>query len=86
LRVFCISCQILFQKLRANKVTDVTPTYTVISIVTPADPPSIRAAFFENVHYFFNCDAARDWLAHHPGADLLSVGDAFAMTRMISDP
>jgi alkylmercury lyase len=86
LRVFCISCQILFQKLRANKVTDVTPTYAVISIVTPANPPSIRAAFSENVHDFINSDAARGWLAYHPGADLLSVEDAFAMTRMISGP
>lgn len=66
-----------------TKLTHVAPAYAVISIVTPEDPASIRAAFCENVHYFVSGAAARDWLSRHPGAELLSVAEAFAVSRLI---
>lgn len=70
-------------RVEPTKLTRVAPASAVISIVTPDDPASIRAAFCENVHYFVSGDAARDWLSRHPGAELLSVADAFAVSRLI---
>ena len=64
-------------------ITSVEPASAVISIVTPEGPASIRAAFCENVHYFVSADAAHDWLSRHPGAELLPVAEAFAVSRLI---
>jgi alkylmercury lyase len=66
-----------------DQVTSVEPGAAVVSIVTPENPTSIRAAFCENVHYFVNPSVAQDWLGEHPGASLLSVADAFALSRII---
>lgn len=66
-----------------TRLRRVEPASAVLSIVTPESPASIRAAFCENVHYFVSDDAARDWLSGHPNAELLSVADAFAVSRLI---
>ena len=69
--------------LEPTKLMRVEPASAVVSIVTPEGPASIRASFCENVHYFVSSDAARDWLSRHPDAELLSVADAFAVSRIV---
>lgn len=61
--------------------TSVEPATAVVSIVTPDAPTSVRAAFCNQVHFFASTDAAKDWLAEHPDAQVLPVADAYEVGR-----
>ncbi|WP_151482142.1 organomercurial lyase MerB [Streptomyces albicerus] len=63
--------------------TDVEPAGAVVSVVAPDAPTSVRAAFCNQVHFFASADAAKDWLAEHPDAQVLPVADAYEVGRPI---
>lgn len=44
--------------------TQVEPAGTVVSVVTPNAPASVRASFCNHGHFFIS---AEDWLTNHPG-------------------
>ncbi|MCY0931502.1 organomercurial lyase [Streptomyces sp. H27-H1] len=46
----------------------VEPAGAVVSLLIPGAPSSVRASFCDQVHFFASADAAKDWLAEHPGA------------------
>ncbi|UGY91266.1 organomercurial lyase MerB [Streptomyces gobiensis] len=56
---------------------DVDPATAVVSLVAPDAPTSVRISFCDLVHFFSSADAAKDWLADHPGAQVLPVAEAF---------
>lgn len=59
-----------------DKVTDLQPAAAVVSIITPTDTMAIRTSFCDQVHFFASPDAARDWLAAHPGGHAVPVAEA----------
>jgi alkylmercury lyase len=61
--------------------TDVEPATTVVSLVTPDAPSSVRSSFCNQSHFFASAEAAKDWLADHPDARVLPVADAYAAGR-----
>ncbi|WP_171113235.1 MULTISPECIES: organomercurial lyase MerB [Streptomyces] len=63
--------------------TDVEPATAVVSLVTPDAPSSVRVSFCNLVHFFASADAAKDWLAEHPDARVLPVGEAFDVGRPV---
>ncbi|MFH9071387.1 organomercurial lyase MerB [Streptomyces alboflavus] len=63
--------------------TDVEPATAVVSLVTPDAPTSVRASFCNQVHFFTSADAAKNWLAEHPDAEVLPVAEAFDVARPI---
>nr|WP_302170025.1 organomercurial lyase MerB [Streptomyces sp. TBY4] len=63
--------------------THVEPATAVVSLVTPDAPASVRVSFCNQVHFFTSADAAKDWLAEHPGAQVLPVADAFEVGRPV---
>ncbi|MGH3312719.1 MAG: organomercurial lyase MerB [Streptomyces sp.] len=67
-----------------DRVTHVEPATAVVSIVTPEAPASIRSAFCNQVHFFASADAAKPWLAEHPGATVLPVADAYTLGRPLT--
>ncbi|MFD4190510.1 organomercurial lyase MerB [Amycolatopsis thermoflava] len=65
-------------------VHDLDPTSAVVSLVTPDDMNSVRAAFCNHVHFFANPDAADRWLAEHPGTSVLPVADAYQLGQPLT--
>jgi alkylmercury lyase len=61
------------------------PASAAVSIVTPEQMRSVRAAFCNPGRFFASRDAARDWQAKHPGMEILSVADAYRVSRPLSD-
>ena len=62
----------------------VDPPTAVVSIVTPEQMSSVRAAFCNPGRFFATPDAARDWQRRHPGMEVLSVVDAHRASRSLS--
>lgn len=59
-------------------VTGVTPPPSaVVSLVNLEQITSIRSAFCNQVHYFASVDDATGWLSEHPGAEVVSVAEAY---------
>jgi len=65
-------------------VTTLDPATAVVSIVTPEQVDSVRAAFCNPGRFFATRDAAREWQAKHPGMHLLSVAEAYRASRPLS--
>ncbi|NYI81245.1 organomercurial lyase MerB [Nocardioides panzhihuensis] len=57
--------------------TVVEPATAVVSLVNPRQITSIRSMFCNQVHYFTSPEDAADWLAGHPGAEIVSVAEAY---------
>jgi len=57
-------------------VTSVEPATAVVSLVNPEQITSIRPSFCNQVHYFSSREDAADWLAQHPGAEIVPVAEA----------
>jgi alkylmercury lyase len=72
-------------EVEPDRVVAVDPPQAVVSIVTPGQVPSIRAAFCHQVHYFSSAEDARGWLDEHPGARVLPVADAFTVGRDLAE-
>lgn len=65
-----------------DRVINVEPSTSVVSIVTPEDMSSVRSAFCNQVHFFSSPNAAKDWLNQHPEGKVLSVEDAFELGNL----
>jgi alkylmercury lyase len=72
-------------EVEPQRVVSVHPPDAVVSIVTPGEVTSIRAAFCHQVHYFPSADDASGWLTDHPDARLLPVADAFTLGRRLAE-
>ncbi|PXY25384.1 organomercurial lyase MerB [Prauserella muralis] len=68
-------------------VTDLDPATAVISIPSPDELAltRVRATICNPGRFFATADAARDWLAQHPGGTVLPVADAYHQLRPISE-
>ena len=66
-------------------VTNVEPATAVVSVVKRCAAPNVRESFCNHVHFFVSDEAARPWLADHPGAQILPVGDAQELSRSLVD-
>lgn len=71
----------------ATGVTDLDPATAVISVpgAEGIDSTRVRATTCNPGRFFASADAARDWLAQHPGGTVLPAADAFHQLRPISD-
>jgi alkylmercury lyase len=67
-----------------TRLAAVDPPTTVVSIVTPNDMSDVRAAFCNEVHFFRSPQAAQPWLANHPEATVVPVGEAFDLGRRLT--
>lgn len=63
--------------------TSVDPSGALVSIVTPGQHTSIRAAFCNQVHFFASRQAAQPWLDEHPGMTVLPVVDAHRLGQTL---
>lgn len=66
-------------------ITSVEPPTAVVSVVARSAAPSIRESFCNHVHFFASKEAARPWLADHPGAQIVPVADAEDLSRSLVD-
>jgi alkylmercury lyase len=60
---------------------DVGPEGTMLSLLTPERPfdANVVRSFCHFVHFFASEQAARDWIAEHPGTVTVSVDDGFRL-------
>lgn len=65
-------------------VTALDPGTAVVSLVTPEQVSSVRAAFCNPGRFFVTLDAARDWQTKHAGMEVLPVADAYEAGRPLS--
>lgn len=66
-------------------MTSVEPVTAVVSVVERRAAASVRESFCNHVHFFSSEDAARPWLAEHPGAQVVPVADAQDLSRSLVD-
>ncbi|MDA8356067.1 MAG: organomercurial lyase MerB [Actinomycetota bacterium] len=66
-------------------ITNVEPATAVVSVVARSAAPSVRESFCNHVHFFTSEEAARPWLADHPGAQIVAVADAQDLGRSLVD-
>lgn len=66
-----------------DHVTDIKPATTVVSVVAPDTPTSVRTSFCDQSHFFTNAEAAKDWLIEHPDAQVLPAADALDIGRPV---
>ena len=64
-----------------TRVDPATAVVSVVSIVVPGKPDSIRGAFCDHVHFFASTQAAQGWLDEHPGMTVHPVAEAFRLGR-----
>ena len=64
-------------------VENVDPPGAVVSLVVPKASPDVRGVFCCLVRFFASADAAKDWLALHPGAQVLPVTEAYQVGKEI---
>jgi alkylmercury lyase len=69
----------------AAGITSVEPATAVVSVVPRGAAPSVRGSFCNHVHFFASEEAARPWLADHPGAQIFPVADAQDLSRSLVD-
>lgn len=62
-------------------IEDIEPTGAALSLILPQDKPDIRGAFCCHVHFFASAATGQQWAATHPGIEIVSVHDAFAVGR-----
>lgn len=60
-------------------MSNLSPSTAVVSLVNPEDMTSVRSAFCNQVHYFDSAEAAKPWLAAHPGGEIMPVADAYTL-------
>ncbi|WJQ13721.1 organomercurial lyase MerB [Geobacillus stearothermophilus] len=68
-----------------DRVLDVKPATTVVSIVIPEKIDSVRTSFCNEVHFFRSKEAASDWLVQHPEGKVVSVEEAFELARRFAE-
>lgn len=66
-----------------DRVVNVEPSTSVVSIVTPDDMSSVRSVFCNEVHFFSSPSVTQEWLNRHPGGKVLPVKDAFELGSLL---
>lgn len=49
----------------------------VVLLATPDAPASVRTSFCNQIHFFINAQATKEWLAERPDARILPVANAY---------
>ncbi|MBT2305143.1 organomercurial lyase MerB [Variovorax paradoxus] len=62
-------------------IGEVEPAGATVSLIMPQNTADIRHAFCCHVHFFASATVARDWVTKHPGIEIVTVQDAFAVGR-----
>ncbi|MFF0522343.1 organomercurial lyase MerB [Actinomadura nitritigenes] len=65
-------------------ISALTPPSAVVTVVAPQRPSSLRAEFCDPGRFFASADAARPWQNAHPGMSILSVADAYEISRPLA--
>lgn len=67
--------------LRSGAVEDVSPVGVVVNQPRPdeLDAFNLRATSCDQSYFFASAEAAADWVATHPGGQLLTVPEAFRL-------
>lgn len=66
-------------------VLDLDPATAAVSMVTPEPAASVRSTFCDPGRFFASPENAADWVAEHPGMQVLPVAEAFEASRPLSD-
>jgi len=64
-------------------VENVDPAGAVVSLVVPKASPDVRGVFCCLVKFFASAEAAKEWLALHPDAQVLPVTEAYQVGKEI---
>ena len=64
-------------------VENVDPPDAVVSLVAPKASTDLRGVFCCLVKFFASAEAAKEWLALHPGAQVLQVTEAYQVGKEI---
>ena len=76
---------ITFVATPAGVVKDLTPTYSVMSLIIPTmRDECVRATFCEHSLFFHSEQAASSYLASHPEAVLLSIEEAAKVGKSVA--
>lgn len=67
-----------------NEVLALQPACAAVSLLPPGAIDDLRRAFCCHVHFFVSRQAGEDWLLQKPGAEIVSVGDAFRLGQLIA--
>ena len=66
-------------------IETVEPPSAVVSIVAARDLANFRRLSCNNTHFFSSPEAASRWLERYPEATIVSVEDAFRLSRLIAE-
>jgi alkylmercury lyase len=58
-------------------IVNVNPVGTVVSLLVPEPSADIRGVFCNHVHFFASASVAENWVAVHPGVQVLPVEAAY---------
>jgi len=74
-------------ELLADQILLVDPPDAVVSIVarTGGEATGVRTSFCDHVSFFSSAEAAKPWLATHPGGAVLPVGEAYQLARGLTE-
>lgn len=67
-----------------NEVLALKPAGAALSLLPPGAQEDIRSAFCCHVHFFVSHQAGEDWRLQRPGAEIVSVEDAFRLGQEIA--
>lgn len=67
-----------------SAIHEVEPQDAAVSLIMPQNTTDIRHAFCCHVHFFASTIVARDWVTKHPGIEIVTVHDAFALSRELA--
>lgn len=67
----------------ADGIVNVDPAGTVVSLLVPEPSADIRGVFCNHVHFFASASVAENWLAVHPGAQVLPVKAAYQVGQEV---
>ncbi|MGH8808665.1 MAG: organomercurial lyase MerB, partial [Noviherbaspirillum sp.] len=67
-----------------NEMVVLEPAGVTVSLLPPGAMNDIRSSFCCHVHFFASRRAGEDWLLQNPGAEIVSVEDAFRLGQGIA--
>jgi len=82
-----VTNEVIRLRVSPEAVSDLSPTDTVLSFITPEAAKvqeNVVQHFCHYVRFFASADSGRHWVSEHPGTSLLSIAEAFRLGQLFN--